>query len=313
MAADANFLPPEIDLFRMDSLHLLRKLTMALRAVPGGVLVGEALRKPMARRRRHVRVDDFDGDLSMTLDLGEHMQSQTFWHGYYSRDIIFLLRRLLGPGKCLVDGGANVGEISLVAAKLVGPSGRVIAFEPVASFADQAEANVRANHLAWVEIHRTGLSAATGQASIYTVSEAFHDGTHHDGLGSLFAPENGAAPVGVVPTVSLDEFVAQGSYPRIDVLKLDIEGGELAALQGAVATLDQQHPAVIVEVNDQTCRRAGYVMRDILDFLSGLDYEFYRIGRRGSAAAITADGLADFQNVLCVQRGTWPPEDRSPR
>lgn len=240
----------------------------------------------------------------MLLDLGEHMQGQIFWHGSYSREIIFLLKRILRPGMVFIDCGANVGEVSLVAAKLVGATGRVLAFEPVDRFANQLERNVRANRLDWIEICRCGLSERRGQAVIYTADVVYSDGTQHDGLGTLYPSPGRTHPEQAVPLETLDAALS-GRGLTADVIKLDIEGGELAALKGAGETLSKG-PDLIIEIGEATCRAAGYRGSDILSFLEPFGYRFHRIGRKGKLAPITAQGLADFQNVFCSTKRQLP-------
>jgi FkbM family methyltransferase len=278
----------------------LRELTLLLRKVPGGILVGELLRRPFSGEKKVVRVDDFDGDLVMYLDLSEHMQSQIFWYGTYSRDICFLLNRELKQGMVFVDGGANAGEITLLAAKRVGASGRVLSFEPLDPMADQLQRNIDENKLTNVEVLRVGLSRAAGEATIYIARDNFSDGSRHDGLGTLFPTRERGEEAGTVPLITLDAFCRDRGLHRLDMIKLDIEGGELAALEGAREVLATMRPALIIELGEQTCRAAGYAMRDVYDFISGCGYSLSRIERKGALTPIGRDELREFQNLYCV-------------
>ena len=276
----------------------LRRLTTALRNVPGGVLVGERIRKRFGRDARTLTVRDFDGDLTMHLDLGEHMQSQIFWHGSYSRNILYLLRKALRPGMTFVDGGANVGEISLVAAKRVGPSGRVLAFEPVDAFADQLQRHRDDNRLDNIEILRMGLSDRSGEAPLYLAENAYTDGTHHDGLGTLFRSDSRSRQAATIPLATLDGMLDGAA---VHLIKLDIEGAELQALHGARELLARQTPGIVIEIGRDTCRAAGYEMEDIFAFLEPFGYVFHRIGRKGALERIGAADLDRFQNVYCTR------------
>lgn len=286
----------------MRAAKTLRKITTTLREIPGGVYAGEYLRSRYGGRRHVIEITDFDGDLTMFLDLGEHMQSQIFWLGSYSRNILFLIKRLLRPSMVFVDGGANVGEISLVAGKLVGSQGRVFSFEPMKRFADQLERNRAANGLECIEIHRTGLSDKRGMATIYLAPEHYRDGTQHDGLGTLFRSNSRNDPAAAVELVTLDEFLSERNVPHVDMIKLDVEGGELPALIGAQHTLKRSSPAIIVEIGEETCIAAGYRMGDILSFLQSYGYQFHRIERKGRLQRIEASDLRKFQNVYCVRQ-----------
>ena len=286
----------------MYALYILRRLTNLLRKIRGGVLIGEIVRKSMSANRKTVRVDDFDGDLIMYLDLSEHMQGQIFWHGSYSIDIIALLKRLSLCGGSVIDCGANVGEISLLAAKLVGPAGQVYSFEPIGRLADQLERHRDENNFSNIEILRVGVARESGASPIYMAAGRFADGSHHDGLGTLFPTEARSTPVGEISLVSIDDFARSRNLQRLDLIKIDIEGGELSALQGATHVFATLKPALIVEVSDQTCRAAGYTMQDLYWFLGENGYIIHAIRRKGALEALDVDDLSEFQNLYCVAR-----------
>lgn len=286
----------------VSALYILRRLTNFLRTIPGGVLIGELVRTSMGTNRKTVRVDDFDGDLIMYLDLSEHMQGQIFWHGSYSIEIIALLKRVLPRGGTVIDCGANVGEISLLAAKLVGPAGQVYSFEPIGPIADQLDRHGQENNFGNIEILRVGVARESGASPIYMAAERFVDGSHHDGLGTMFPTETRSALVGEIPLVSIDDFARSRNLQRLDLIKIDIEGGELSALQGAKHVLATLKPALIVEVSAQTCEAAGYKMQDVYRFLEENGYTIYCIRRKGALKPIDVDDLSDFQNLYCIAR-----------
>ena len=282
-------------------MRVLRRLTLGLRRVPGGVILGDAVRRTFGHQDRIVEIDDFDGDLRLSLNLGEHMQGQIFWHGTYSRNIIFLLDRLLKPGMTLIDAGANIGEISLVAAKRVGAAGQVFAFEPIERFAGQLERSIAANGLTNLILRREGLADVAGEATIYVPAGRFGDGTKHDGLGTLFRMEDRSSAEATISITTLDAFIESEGIAKVDMIKLDVEGSELNALKGGSQVLRTHKPMLIVEVAQITCRAAGYEMEDLVSFLRGFGYSMHRIGRRGSLAPIEQVGLSEFQNLFCVQ------------
>lgn len=287
-------------------LNIIRKLTKILRGWPGGVLLCEPLRKAYGRKRKIARVDDFQGDLTMFLDLGEHMQSQIFWYGSYSRDLLPVVHRVLAPGMVFIDGGANIGEISVAAAKAVGSSGKVFAFEPVHRFAKHLRDHVAANRFQNLEVSECGLSFEPGEAEIFISDAPYRDGTHNDGLGSLFRRGDALGMTNTIPITTLDAFMAEKGVDRVDLLKLDIEGSELNALKGGMEMLQRHQPALIVEVGEDTCRAAGYSMNELVSFVQGLGYSAYRIGRRGRLDPLERTGLAKFQNLFFTTRPVEP-------
>jgi FkbM family methyltransferase len=248
-----------------------------------------------------VLVEDFDGDLSFKLDLGEHMQRRIFWMGYCNLDVVPLLKSLLKPQMVYVDVGANVGELALVSAKLVGPEGRVVAFEPVTATADRLRENLSSNDMAWVEVVEKGLSDEVGLFPIYRPEDfASLSGEVNNGLPSLFAGGLTGSEIQKVELSTMDLFFESAS--QLDVLKIDIEGAELACLRGGVRTISRLRPHIIIEVQEETAHMAGYSPRDVLELLSTLHYEFFSIGRKGKLAPVQSDTLDGSQNVLCVPK-----------
>ncbi|WP_292420454.1 FkbM family methyltransferase [Mesorhizobium sp.] len=154
-------------------------------------------------------------------------------------EVTALLHRYLKPGAIFYDIGANIGLHSLIASKIVGPTGRVLAFEP-------GEINLKyfrrtlENRIPNVSLHEFAIGAAD-EVRVFDLRGGAMS-------GKLVGPgENAVAPVSV-QVRCIDSLIAEG-YPRPDVIKIDIEGGEADALQGAATTL-QTHPVVICEMHD---------------------------------------------------------------
>jgi glycosyltransferase involved in cell wall biosynthesis len=320
-------------------IFFLRKITRFLYRYRGLSRVAELVRKAYIHDPRRFRIDDLDGDLSFDCALNEHISSQVFWRGDYSTGQLAILRRVLRPGMVFLDAGANKGEFTVVAAKYVegrstrdlsgwktpdssggkptnDPVGKVLAFEPMEATAKELRANLAANGFSQAEVIEKALGAAKGERVIY---HAGNDDKKELNLGTFtLYPRTGLErPCGKIGVVSLDEWIGsadrsggEGSEAgrwgdadagRIDVMKIDIEGGELEMLQGAVETIRRWRPVIFIEVNAITSRAAGYDHREILRWLEGMGYRCERIGRRGKAKPVTVGGLKGFQNLVC-----WP-------
>jgi FkbM family methyltransferase len=247
-----------------------------------------------------VQIDDFDQDLTIELRLSEHMQSRIFWMGYYSQEVVSTLNDLLRPGMTLIDVGANIGEISMVSAKRVGGSGRVLAFEPLSSHADRLEANLRKNGLDWVSVARVAVSDYEGTTEIYESCGQGTESDEHFGLNSLYRAQDNVAAMESIGVTTLDSFLSRSPLDRIDVIKIDIEGSELPCLIGARETIARYLPYIVVEVQSQSARAAGYEQGDILRELERHGYQFQLIGPHGSLQRVDATTLRTYQNILCV-------------
>ena len=280
-------------------LYTLRRLSVFLRRFPGTHPIADTLRKAYYGGGT-VEIDDFDGNVRMAVDLGEHMGSQIFWFGYYARDVLFALRDKIHPGMVFLDLGANIGEVSLFAAKRVGPCGRVISFEPVDDLADKFAGNVAKNGFKQVLLLRAGVADKEGEAVIFIQPSRFRDGSEHRGLGTIYQSDIRSASTQTIPLTTVDKVVDDLRPPRVDIMKIDIEGAELAALHGAEKTLRRFKPSIAIEIGVETCRQAGYEPEDIFDYLTPFGYRFFRIGRRGRLSPVGARDLGDWQDVLCL-------------
>jgi FkbM family methyltransferase len=158
-----------------------------------------------------------------------------------------LLATLLRPGMVLFDVGANVGFISILAARLVGEEGRVISFEPLPVNADWLEHNVRLNRFDRVTVRREAVGLADGESrfQISAVSST---------LGMLetsrFAKQDDVI-AGIIPVKvrSLDSLGAEGSLPRPEVIKVDTEGAEVDVLRGAAEMIRAARPILLIELH----------------------------------------------------------------
>jgi len=291
----------------------LQKVLLGLRRIGFAMSFGGRLKLPrslMRRAFRYVRavvtVTDFDGNMTMTLCLWEHMQRRIFWMGYYNSDIVAILDGLLTPGMMFVDVGANIGEITLAAAKRVGVTGKVFAFEPMDPIADRLDEHVRVNELKHVMVTRKALGDTIDDNVPIYISAEQHSGDENAGLGSLYGGTHGEAPAQCISITTLDVWLDDHPVERLDLIKIDIEGAELPCLRGAERSLRRFRPKLIIEIQNITITSGlvGYQPTDILDFLSGLDYEFYHIEEAGRLSPLTVSNLHDYQNVLCLPRST---------
>lgn len=287
------------------SIYLaLRYLIRAVVKIPGGLRVVYAIRRAWPRPKGYIKILDFDGNLTMYVRLDEHMQSQIFWQGYYSRGFAPLLDRILLPGMQVIDAGANVGEITLLAAKRVGLAGRVIAFEPVPEIAACLCTNIEANEFSQVTVVKAALSEDEGEHELYRRVSPIKDRSVNDGTGSLFQGNRGRRGTGSVRVGTLDTFVKDINLSKVDLIKMDIEGAELPALRGASELLARDRPMLIVEVQEESANAAGYGIADLFEFLSQYGYAFETILDDGNTRPTNLDNLEPIQNVFCRPPGT---------
>lgn len=280
---------------------LLRKFTIPAYRIKGVGLGG--LCEQVRRIAAHVApatpfiTDDFRGRAKFICHLREHMGSQMFFRGSYSGDQLVLLEQLLKPEATFIDIGANQGEFTIAAALIVS-QGSVIAFEPVAEYRHRLQDNIDLNAFAHVEVLPYALGDNEGVLPIYDKQTPFADGTRHEGLPTLFASSSRSEVRELVTVRRLDDVLAEMGVDRVDVIKLDIEGAEWAALRGAQRTLEQHRPVLIVEIGWETCQAAGYQPDEFARWIIEQGYYIEKIIEDGKTQAITPDQLGDFQNIF---------------
>jgi FkbM family methyltransferase len=143
------------------------------------------------------------------------------------------------------DLGANIGYISLILGHLVGETGRVFAFEALPSNTERWRTNVDLNGLS----PRMQLFCGAVTDSLAPVHFLVHaSGGMGKAVGSA-GRENYYKNELEVPGISLDEFVFTQDFPPPQVIKMDIEGGEVLALPGMKRLLSETHPSLLMELH----------------------------------------------------------------
>lgn len=167
-----------------------------------------------------------------------------------------VLRHLLSPGGCAIDLGANFGLYTRFLADAVGPTGVVHAVEPIPPMYEVLRSNVRRLGLSNVRTHRVAISDST-RSVVMTIPR-------YPAGGSNFyeARIGGAGKPVLVSAARLDDLFLD--LPRVDLIKCDVEGHELAVLRGASAVMGRHRPAWLVEVSgdpDDPAADAAAVVR----------------------------------------------------
>lgn len=174
-----------------------------------------------------------------------------------------VVRDSLGPGDVFVDGGANIGLFTLVAAERVGPSGRVIAVEP-GPVRRCLERNLDLNKYRWVDVHAVALGNVVERRAF----------TYFDGEGSglsSFAPSQSGGQVVQVDVRRLDDLVPAELLDRVKLVKLDLEGAEVEALGGAKNLLERTTADFLVEIEASHLARQGATAEQLCQFFDEFD------------------------------------------
>jgi FkbM family methyltransferase len=243
------------------------------------------------------------GDLRLRLEPGDEQSRCLMKSGLYEPEGLHVVGRRLAAGGVFVDVGANCGLYTLFAARAVGRAGRVVAFEPSPREFRRLRDAVALNGFTQVALHQAAVSDAPGVVTLRIAEPGF---AGHNTMAERFAYDRVvAAEVASVPAVTLDAALA--ALPRLDMIKLDIEGAELRALRGAAATLARLRPALLLEVYEDALAGNGATVRDLVGWLDAQGYRLHDIDPRTGAVRAGARFPAGVnKNVLALPRRARP-------
>lgn len=213
------------------------------RLVPQPVLIS------LAHFRMYVELDDWA--------VGARIAVKRSYEPYITR----LMRPLLQPGMVMVDVGANIGYYSLLAAERVGPSGKVLAFEPGARSVMLLEQSARANKFSCIQTHQMAVADQNGEL-FFTMDDS--NGGIHRGEVDASAER--------VRAVALDDYLS--AEPRVDLVKVDVEGAEGLAVRGMAQLLRRHRPVLFCEFTPAALPvRSGITAEAYLDLLREIGYQ----------------------------------------
>ncbi len=221
------------------------------------------------------------------------------WKQPYEPKEVAFLQNYLRPGMTFLDLGAHHGYYTLLASRRVGPRGRVIAFEP--SFRERRRLIFHA-FLNWcrnVRVEPFALGSREAQGELYVVLEL------QTGCNSL------RPPVGTGPTrrvsvaqTTLDLYLERTGIPRVDAMKVDVEGGELEAFRGAAGLLARRpRPVILCEVQEIRTAPWGYRSVEIFDLLTAWGFHWFSLSGDGALTPCERKEVFD-DNLVAV------PEER---
>jgi len=207
--------------------------------------------------------------------------------GLYEAPLARFFIRSLRTDSVVLDIGAYIGQYTLLAAKYA-PVGRVIAFEPHPESYQRLQANIALNRLGNVQ----ALNLAAGQRP-ERASLLLSDQPSNSRLLPTGCSNHGAVDVEVVP---VDQIVCEAALPRVDVMKIDVEGAEGQVIRGAQETLSRFCPLLIVELDREREKAFGDEPEAIMSYLRDLGYALYALQRH---RLIPLTGLSgDYGNVI---------------
>ncbi len=247
--------------------------------------------KPLVPRDGLVETRLLKADVRLTCDLGQFIQRHVFFFGSYEREACELWVECAKRAAVIFDVGANIGVYSLLAAT-ANSKARVHAFEPTPEVLTTFQQNVELNKLPNIIINAIAVGKQNGTASLHKCRGV--DGSNE---GMNFITENdGLQPEAeeTVRLVSLNAYCETNGIEQIDLMKIDIEGGEYNAFVGAESLIRKQAiKCIFFGLSEWAANRNGHSTRDIKRLLLDAGYRLSEVrGRRLSPL-----GVAGSNNI----------------
>ena len=215
---------------------------------------------------------EFGSGVKLRLDLEDYFECMMLW-GRYQNALLALVKRLLRPGMVAIDGGAHIGYLALHMGWIVGPRGKVYAFEPDPRAYVRLAAGITLNHMAGiVEPLNFALASRDGVLDFFISPQLGWStavaGSHLTKLARVS-----------VRSVSIDSLVNLGKIPfeGISLVKLDLEGFESEALAGMEGLLSERQPFLVFEVNCLMLKARGDNPATLMQLLCRLGFQLYVI------------------------------------
>ena len=189
--------------------------------------------------------------LKMRLDL---QFEKDYWLGTYESDLQTAITELVKPGWVAYDVGANIGFVTLLLSQRLGASGKIFAFEALPDNLERLRTHITLNGLEPRVSVVPGAVAATSETIRFLIGPS---GAMGKAEGSAGRTERHQEAI-EVPGFSLDDFVYRDGNPPPQVIKMDIEGGEVLAFQGMPRLLSDQRPLILLELHGPEAARIAW-------------------------------------------------------
>lgn len=202
---------------------------------------------------RHQVLVTVDG-ITFDLDLNEAIDSNIYTSGSFEHELTMAIGVLTKPSDVVLDVGANIGCHTLRFSKLVGPDGRVFAFEPTGYACGKIKRNLALN--------AAFASNVTLERAAIALSSAKDQKIRFKSSWRLYGPQI-EIPEESVDFVSVDDYVTRCGLSRVDILKIDVDGHESVVIASATNTIRTFLPIIFLEINDTADYRQ--MVRELCD------------------------------------------------
>ncbi len=230
------------------------------------------------RGKGYKTIIPFDQGEQIELNLDDHIPYHIFLTGYYLVERVHtkFFRNLLREGMVVFDVGAHIGYYTLQAAVRVGISGQVYAFEPVSTTFAQLMKNIYLNDFRNVFANRYMIHDHSGIIDVFA-----GDGSN-TGTSGLVKPKNYSGRIESVPCITIDQYIEQRRLGKIDLIKIDVEGSEMAVVKGMKRLLTTQNiDQLLIEMKEEHLLLQDSSCKELIKYLKSFGYFPYKIREMG--------------------------------
>ncbi len=212
------------------------------------------------------------GNYKFEFSFRDQIGRQAFFAGCYEPQESACLRDILRPGMIFVDVGANWGFFTLMAARLVGSSGRVVAIEADPRVSARLKQNVAHNDFRQVQVFDMAVADRNGLLILAGHDEA----AGNPGVSRLVENSSTEPLTFSVRSCRLDLLLDEIGLAHVDLLKIDVEGAEDLVLAGMEEGLKyHRYGGIILEIHRDQLAERGRTVRGVIEVLSGAGYHGY--------------------------------------
>lgn len=210
--------------------------------------------------------------LWMQLNVTDLIQETILLEGLWDPFLTDFIQNNLKPGDVFIDIGAHVGYFSLLAARRVGPQGKVLSVEPNPFALKELQLNVARSYLENVIVEHT----ACGETE--TVVQLFLHTESNTSMASLSGSNAKGGQSIEVPCTAMDALVEKHHLTRANLVKIDVEGAELHVLRGMKQIMKELRPAIVLELEPHLLKSFGTSPEEVEGLLADCGYSITSLG-----------------------------------
>lgn len=280
--------PPTIGLRVFLELYLAAT-SLGARHIPKVKGLFYALYSRIPNKKGVVRINTVSGT-TMYIDLADSIIStKLLEYGYWEQGLTDIVQKLIKPGMNVLDVGAHSGYYTLLFSKLVSSVGTVTAFEPDAHNFELLNANINTNNAINCTTVNKAVSNQPGRLSLYRDPDNL-------GAHSLIEYESKKKETVTVDVTTLDDYFRTAPQ-SIDFIKMDIEGNEMFALEGAAEIIRKnQNIILVVEFNSYIFEKIDRHPQQFLDMLKAFEFRIFIV-------PYEAGELHEVQDLASIPKG----------